>query len=350
MVYKPAKNKTKQKIFALTIALFFCLNLTTLVNIGHAQTNDPGKKPFVPLNPIDKLNVSIPGIDKLSEQYVASCSVDGASTQCSLPYIAIYIRAIFGYSMGIIGILSAISIMFGGIIYMTSAGNATRINTAKSWINGSVVGLIIGLSCYALLIQINPDLVGLKAINIGIVEKQEDGTDPVSIGNIDENGWTFPSDANIIDQSGGQKMTAAMAEKLIAASKCMKDSGYKIRVSSASRTEEQQKQIYSKNCGGATSCVAKAQCSVLTCCPFTPGTRCPHTSGQAIDVWGVDPLTGGKSITAQYKLQDCMEQTGFCLLASECWHFEFPQLSAACGSSGHNLNGGNCTSLKNQAK
>jgi len=343
MTCVPKQNKKKQTIKQLILFGVLTLMFLSLPSIGRAED-----KPFAPLNPIDNINVKIPGLDKLSQQYPASCTTTGISTNCTLPYLAIYIEAIVGYSMGIAGILAAISIMIGGVIYMTSSGNATRIAKAKSWMEGSVVGLVIALSSYVLMYEVNPDLVGLKSISLAIIEKQEDGTDPVAATvSTDESGWTFPSDPHIKDETGGQKMTTDMAAKLIAATKCMSDSGYTVRVTAASRTPEQQKSTYSKNCGGATSCVDSSKCSILTCCPFKPGAVCPHTSGQAVDVWGVDPATGGKSIAAQYKLQDCMEQAGFCLLAKECWHFEYPQLSTNCGG-GHNLNGGNCISLKNQ--
>jgi len=345
MVYAQKQNKLIKKITSFILVLVFCLAIFSFPAISHAQT----EKKFEPTNPIDNLQVKIPGIEKLSQQYSATCGTEGKNSVCSLPYIAIYIRGIFAYSMGIMGILAAISIMIGGIIYMTSAGNATRITTAKTWIGSSIAGMVIGLSSYTLLSQVNPDLVGLKSIKIGIVQGEEDTTEAVNIGNIDESGWTFPQDPNIINEAGSQKMSADMAEKLLLASKCMKTAGYKIRVTSASRSVEKQKQLYKENCGSDNTCVDKSKCLIQTCCPFKAGAYCPHTSGAAIDVWGYDPnskLATKKSKAAQLKLQDCMEQNGFCLLASECWHFEFPKISSTCGS-GTNLNGGHCAEIKN---
>ncbi len=352
MVYdQKLNNKNIKKISAIILTLFFCFSFFVFPGTLQAQTAMTEKKletKFVPLNPIDSLSVKIPGLDKLSQQYTASCGLSNQATQCSLPYIAIYIQAIFGYAMGIIGILAAICIMVGGVIYITSAGNATRIATAKSWIGGSVAGLVIGLSSYVLLVQVNPDLVGLKSIKIGIVERDEDTTEPVSIGSVDENGWVaIPSDPNIMDQTGGQKITVTMANKLLSANKCMQTAGYKMRVSSASRSLELQKSLYTKNCGGATTCVASSKCTTQTCCPFKENARCPHTTGAAIDIWGFDPkstLSGNKSKAAQTTLQNCKEGANFCLLATECWHFEFPQISNSCGG-GNNFKGSNCTAL-----
>jgi len=42
--------------------------------------------------------------------------------------------------MGIIGILAALALMIGGVIWLIAAGNASRISEAKAWIGASLTG------------------------------------------------------------------------------------------------------------------------------------------------------------------------------------------------------------------
>jgi len=139
---------------------------TTPVSTPAATT----KKPFITLDPILKLQVKIPGLDKLASDTPAVCTTEGDRTSCSLPWISIYIKAIYNYAMGIVGILAALALMIGGVIYLTSTGNATRISEAKSWITGALTGMLIMFTSYVLLNEVNPDLVGFKSIKLSVVE------------------------------------------------------------------------------------------------------------------------------------------------------------------------------------
>jgi hypothetical protein len=88
----------------------------------------------------------------------------GGTVNMSEPGIAIgsYISAIYNYALGIVGILSALVIMIGGVIWLTAGGNTNRIENAKSWITAALTGLVIALSSYAILYTVNPDLVKLQ--------------------------------------------------------------------------------------------------------------------------------------------------------------------------------------------
>ena len=84
--------------------------------------------PFIQtvLNPLTDLQVKIPGLDKLVAANPATCDTANGQTSCSLPWISLYINAIYNYSMAIVGILAAVALMIGGVIWLTSLGNATR--------------------------------------------------------------------------------------------------------------------------------------------------------------------------------------------------------------------------------
>jgi len=76
-----------------------------------------------------------------------------------------YIRAIYKYAIGIVGILAAVVLMFGGILWLTAGGNTERIGSAKSWIGAALTGLVLALCSYMILAMINPDLVNFESIN-----------------------------------------------------------------------------------------------------------------------------------------------------------------------------------------
>ena len=51
----------------------------------------------------------------------------------------------------IVGGLSVIFIVVGGLLYITSAGNLTRVKQAKDTITYSIVGLVIAASAFAIV-------------------------------------------------------------------------------------------------------------------------------------------------------------------------------------------------------
>jgi len=86
-------------------------------------------------------------------------------------WIGEYIRGIYQYAIGIVGILAAIVLMWGGVMWLTSGGNTGQVSEAKEWIKASLTGLVIALSSYTILYIINPDLTTFKSLNIESIEK-----------------------------------------------------------------------------------------------------------------------------------------------------------------------------------
>ncbi len=91
----------------------------------------------------------------------------------STAMIGEYIREIYKYAIGIVGILAAVVLMFGGIKWLVAGGNAERIGDAKSWIGAALTGLVITLASYTILYTVNPDLVNFKITTIGEVDPGE---------------------------------------------------------------------------------------------------------------------------------------------------------------------------------
>ena len=66
------------------------------------------------------------------------------------------------FIVGIAGLAAFGSLIWGGFLWLTSAGNASRISEAKERINSALWGLILILASYLILKAINPELVTLN--------------------------------------------------------------------------------------------------------------------------------------------------------------------------------------------
>lgn len=82
-----------------------------------------------------------------------------------------YVRAIYVYFVWVVGILSTVMITFGGIKWVTAAGNSGLISDARDTINNAIIGLIIALTSFVLLYTINPQYTSLTIPAAGVVKK-----------------------------------------------------------------------------------------------------------------------------------------------------------------------------------
>jgi len=117
-------------------------------------------------------NVSIPNLINKGESIDVGKENNG---QMESDLLAKYIKAIYDYGMMIAGILAAIVLMAGGIIWLTSGGDSGKVGQAKELITGSVVGLVILFSSWIILNTVNPDLLSLRPISTEYIEKAVSG-------------------------------------------------------------------------------------------------------------------------------------------------------------------------------
>lgn len=101
----------------------------------------------------------------------AKCTGPDNTGECEIPWIAEYIQGMYKYGLGIGGILAAIMLMAGGVLWLVSAGDVSRITQAKDLIIGSITGLMILMGSYILLSQINPELLNLRPISIKMIDQ-----------------------------------------------------------------------------------------------------------------------------------------------------------------------------------
>lgn len=100
------------------------------------------------------------------------CGVDSfGNTIYCVNWIGEYIAGIYKYAIGIVGILAAVVLMIGGVMWIIAGGSATMIGEAKAWIGASLTGLVIALTSYLILYQINPALTVFQPLGIAQVKK-----------------------------------------------------------------------------------------------------------------------------------------------------------------------------------
>ena len=101
---------------------------------------------------LDYPEINIPGIGKIT------LSLD-------TPLNAL-IAYIYYFILTIAGIATFVMLVWGGVRYLTSAGNPTVIGEAKDRIFKALLGLVIILASFLILNTINPELVHFKPLKI----------------------------------------------------------------------------------------------------------------------------------------------------------------------------------------
>lgn len=242
--------------------------------------------------------------------------------------LATLVSAVYKFGIWTVGISAMFMMIIGGFTYMTSAGNKSAAGSAKGIITDSLIGLAVALVAYLFLYVINPDLIkiNLNLFSVKIEEIREAEDEEVS-GSMS---------GNLVTRNGYQ-IDSSFAGSL----DILKKKGINAAVSSGYRSLEKQKQLIRENCGGYPPTRA---CNPPTCLLKNGPTSCPHTTGSAVDIWALTP-SGNQAISQKECLGDInacfnntyqkaliagMREQGFCVLASEPWHFEKPKMSRAC--------------------
>ncbi|MFA5961413.1 MAG: hypothetical protein WC848_01880 [Parcubacteria group bacterium] len=76
-----------------------------------------------------------------------------------------YILAIYKFGLWMVGISAVFMISIGAFMYITSAGNTSRVGKAKEIIFDAIAGVILALTSYVLLYTINPNLVNIVPLS-----------------------------------------------------------------------------------------------------------------------------------------------------------------------------------------
>lgn len=99
--------------------------------------------------------------------FAAFASAEGYQAVAPIPGVeaggtpADYIASLYGWGIGIVGILALLQLVRGGIMYMVAGAVDTK-NAAKGIITEAMIGLGLALASYLILNIVNPTLLELK--------------------------------------------------------------------------------------------------------------------------------------------------------------------------------------------
>jgi len=121
----------------LLFFVFFFVFLTSTNNIAFAQAE----------RPLEVKYISVPG------------ATTPASTTVGLPN---YIKYVFNFFIFTSGFIALGALVYASFRYVTSAGRPEAMKDAKDQILAAILGILILLSSWLILSQINPELVMLR--------------------------------------------------------------------------------------------------------------------------------------------------------------------------------------------
>lgn len=131
----------------------------------YYMVNPPQQQHEKPLFVLPEPQIKIPGLTfSPTSSILTDWDETTGSYGVSIPWIAEYIKGIYQYGLAIAGILAALVLMGGGLLWLVSGGEAGKITQSKELIIGSVTGLLILFGSYIILAEINPNLINLRPI------------------------------------------------------------------------------------------------------------------------------------------------------------------------------------------
>ena len=113
-----------------------------------------------------KLQIPIPGSSSVEN------AVDKTASNV-IKDLPSYISNVYNFLISIVGVVAAISMVYGGFLWMTSGGASDRAKAGKKRIGDSVIGMILALCSFIMLNTINPDLVAFKPLVIQTVTQEK---------------------------------------------------------------------------------------------------------------------------------------------------------------------------------
>lgn len=313
-----------------------CGAKTETTSPGGTVPTTPAAIPFTAVNP--KLMIDIPTLN--ISDLVATQDANG---DINIPYIAVYISALYRYGVAMAAVLAVIMIMVGGFRWLIAAGSAPQISEAKTMITSAVIGLLLALGSYTALQLINPQLTALKSITL----KSVTGV-PLPLADVgsDIGNFTCADAATLTNISGTSNITAAagdnrltsdtngalgqagqIAAKTVDPGNPPKEPGSGanfsgLKVVDAIRTQAEQQAKF-RDAVAQYGSEEEARKHVAT------GTTCSgaHLTGHAVDI---HLISKGNELTSENMsqaridaLESIMNQAGWVRYCPEWWHFEY---------------------------
>jgi N-acetyl-anhydromuramyl-L-alanine amidase AmpD len=173
------RNKMRTLFFA--VLLFFICTIGTAIAPSAANAQVLTESEIENLINTPVTAIRIPGLEFSDEKVIVG---DDGNTYISFPFLSEYIAAVYRWVIFAITIVAVVMLIRGGLLWILSAGDQTKISHAKDVIGKSVIGVLIAVGSYTILATINPELVNFKNLRVLYVQ----GVNPEDVPSIDEHG------------------------------------------------------------------------------------------------------------------------------------------------------------------
>lgn len=135
-----------------------------------------------------------------------------------------FIGGIYNFAFLIAGVLALGAIVYGGVKYMTSAGNPSGQSEGREWIKGAIFGLLLLFGAYFILNIINPDITKLSLPTLAPIPAGQIPPGQISPGGLSCQGGACASLASAgISCKDPNSCSAAPA--MVASLQCMGSAG-----------------------------------------------------------------------------------------------------------------------------
>jgi hypothetical protein len=108
------------------------------------------------------ISIKIPGLD------FSNINKPDEQGYLYIPWIAEYMTALYKFALGIVSVIAVIMIIVQGARIVTSGGGQQKTDAYKKILQ-AIVGLFIAWGSYAILYNVNPDLVKFNALKVKYV-------------------------------------------------------------------------------------------------------------------------------------------------------------------------------------
>lgn len=286
---------------------------------------------------------------------IVTCGFNGPD--CSLCSFLELAQSLLNFTLKIVvPSVAVILVIWAGYLYLTAGARPDSVKKAQATFKNIFIGLVIAVAAYSATSFLLGWLgkgsgtdFGFKggvftldctdtspAIDISGFIK--DGAVSFTLSEPEPKIKTADLQRAVVTVSGGRDYGVNLANRnvemkgvkadivraLADADRVLNDNGVSLVVTSAYRSLEKQKDLAAENCEDpdADKCSPLPD-KALTCLPKGDGSNCPHTTGRAVDVWGVqNGKQCNKSSPCQNAVIQIMKSKGFCVLNTEPWHFE----------------------------
>jgi len=141
-----------QGVIVMIAVVFIVIGgLLYMTSAGNEQKIETAKKAISAA--VIGLAIAVAAPTFIKEIYIIfGTGVPGSAA--GAPSLAKILTNVLNFLLGILGVLAVVMMVFAGIMYLTAAGDETRIETAKKMTKWSIMGVAVALSAIVIVRQV----------------------------------------------------------------------------------------------------------------------------------------------------------------------------------------------------